>query len=242
MSKRIIAIGFGAVLSTGLLFPVCAVEMPNTRRAEKLNPFTHQAQAPEGTDLKSIRLEKARPVMVPTTITYGTNVRYCEEASYRDPGGSAYCPSARSTSRAAAYELTYSFAVPASLSEESGQRHATFRVYFRPEELAPEIRAALSSHEQDRADIAAYFVVNASQESVERLVVDGAHSSFCEGSFIEGNWTQSDSRCLQNVAYRTIASPSSYLTLTVEATTQAREPKQILTAASTTRSAELRSR
>ena len=78
-----------------------------------LNPFTHVVRIPASADLSSIRFEQAKMVKVPTSVRSVENARYCEEASFRDPGGSLYCPYAAFEGATPAYEITYSYDGPA---------------------------------------------------------------------------------------------------------------------------------
>ena len=55
------------------------------------------------------------------------------------------CPYTQNMSPAPAYKVTYSFTGPPLASDEYGNRYFTFRVYFRPEELAPTVRRAISA-------------------------------------------------------------------------------------------------
>jgi hypothetical protein len=147
-----------------------------------LQPFTHFTWIPADSDKGTIRFERAKMVQVPTRITYTMN--YCQELAFRDPGGSMYCPYAQTESPAPAYEVTYSYIGRPLASDEYGGRNITFYVYFRPDELAPDVRQALTAKKRDRADLAEYFTVNAFREPVRRIVIDQAQSRFCDGNFV----------------------------------------------------------
>lgn len=120
-------------------------------------PFTHLAQIPADANKGTIRFERVKVVKVPTRITYTMDPSYCEELAFRDPGGSMYCPSVQTGSPAVAYEVTYSYIGQSLASDEYGGRNFTFQVYFRPDELAPEVRQALAEKKWNRADLADTF-------------------------------------------------------------------------------------
>jgi hypothetical protein len=185
-------------------------------QVKELQPFTHVAQIPADSDKGTIRFEGAKIVQVPTRITYTMDPRYCEEVAFRDPGGSMYCPSLQTGSPATAYEVTYSYIGQPMPSDEYGGRYFTFRVYFRPDELAPEVRQALAEKKWNRADFAGYFQVNTFREPVQRTVIDEAKSHFCSGSFADGAWTHSETNCQDEIHMKAIASPSDYITVRVD--------------------------
>ena len=61
-------------------------------KVEALDPFTHLADIPEGFDPSSIKFEGVKAVKVATESKSTTDVRFCEDATNRDSGGSMYCP------------------------------------------------------------------------------------------------------------------------------------------------------
>jgi hypothetical protein len=183
---------------------------------EDLQPFTHLALIPAGSEKGTIRLERAKMVQVATRITYAMNSAYCEELAFRDPGGSMYCPSIHTGSPATAYELTYSYIGQPLVSDEYADRKFTFAVYFRPDELASQVRQAFTEKKQGRADLAGYFTVTALNEPVRRIVIDEAKSRFCNGNFVDGLWTRSNATCKDEIYTTAIDGPSDYITVKVD--------------------------
>jgi hypothetical protein len=126
-----------------------------------------------------------------------------------------YCPSVQTSSPAVAYEVTFSYVGQPLASDEYGVRNFTFQVYFRPDELAPEVRHALAEKKWNRAEFAGYFQVNTFREPVRRIVIDEAKSHFCHGSFADGAWTHSEANCQDEIHMKAIASKSDYITVRV---------------------------
>ena len=182
---------------------------------EETNPFTHVANIPAGADLSSIKFQGVRKVKVATRRQVTTDVGYCRDQQFRDPGGSMYCPSTQSQSPTDGYQVTYSYDGPALASDEYGNRHFDFSVYFRPDELSSEVRSALTRHTMSKADIAAYFDLNSYRTTARQVAIDQAASSFCSGNFSDGNWVHTDSNCQDQVHYTTVTTPSDYITVQV---------------------------
>jgi hypothetical protein len=186
------------------------------RGEEPRESFTHIAQIPSDSDTGSIRFQKAKMIQIPTTITYTTNPQYCQDLAFRDPGGSSYCSFGRLGTFVAAYELTFSVVGPPLISDEYGNRNFTFEVYFRPEELAPDVRQAISDGKRGRSDIAGSFKMSTSRKPVSQVAIDEANSRFCAGNLLDGSWTISDPKCKDQVRYRHFAAPSDYLTVRID--------------------------
>jgi hypothetical protein len=182
---------------------------------ETLQPFTHVARIPAGFDTGSIRFQTAKMVRIPATLVYTTNPEYCKDLAFRDPGGSMYCPSARTGDTATAYELTFSVTGTPLASDEYGNRNFTFHVYFAPDELAPDVRQAISNGKRSRSDAVGSFKVSTSRELVRQNVVDEAASHFCAGNFMDGAWINSDANCRDQVYYKAIDAPSDYITVRI---------------------------
>jgi hypothetical protein len=180
-----------------------------------LQPFSHFAQIPADADVNSIRFENVKTVEVPARITATSDTKYCEELAFREPGGSMYCPYTE-TATTMAYAVTYSYIGEPMGSDETGNRHFAFQVYYRPDELSPEMRKALSAGKLSRADKAAYFAVNTDRESVRQTVIDEEQSQFCRGNYVDGAWVQNDADCQDAVTYKAAAVPSDYVTVRVE--------------------------
>jgi len=182
-----------------------------------LRPFTHSAYIPMGADLSSIKMESIRAVKVASRLRTVISQRYCEQRLI-EPGGSMYCPQTTEESPVQAYKVSYSFKGQPMASDEYGTHNFTFSVYFRPDELDPGLLRALSSGSISRTDAAEFFQVTTSRDSVRQTVIDEANSHLCDGNYVDGNWTHTDPKCAETVAYKVIASPSTYITVTVEPT------------------------
>jgi hypothetical protein len=184
--------------------------------SENLHPFTHFASIPATSDTATVKIERVKATKVFTTAKSTTDAGYCKNLQFRDPGGSMYCPPRREESPMPAYEVTYSFKDQSMASDENGNRNFTFEVYFHPEELPPSLRKDISTGKVKRSDLAAYFKVTISRLPVRAVVVDDSNSSFCEGTFRNGNWVQNDPKCQDKVSFKTVITPSHYLTVQVE--------------------------
>jgi len=183
---------------------------------EDLYPFTHLASIPAGSDPASIKLEKVKAAKVFTQRKSAMDAGYCYDLQFRDPGGSLYCRYVQEESPTLAYEITYSFTGQPLASDEYGNRNSTFRVYFRPEELSQALRRDLSASKVKRAELATYFNVTTSRLLARVTVIDGANSSFCDGNYIDGNWTRKDPKCQDKVSVKTVTTASDYIRVRVE--------------------------
>ena len=186
-------------------------------QVEDLRPFTHVAYIPADSDVSTIRFEKGKTVEVPVKIRYTTDTSYCAElVLFRDPGGSMECPSRKTESPTAAYEVTYSFRGEELASDEFGLRRFLFQVYFRPDELVSVVRTALSDRKVSRAEKASYFTVRTYREQLQQAVIDDVQSNFCDTTLRDGVWTRTDPNCQERINYKTIATPSDYITVRVD--------------------------
>lgn len=88
--------------------PVEAIATVPQAQTEDQHPFTHLAYIPADAELGTIRLEGVSRVHVPSWIMHTADANYCAEAAFRDPGGSAFCPSTGGVVSAVAYQVTYS--------------------------------------------------------------------------------------------------------------------------------------
>jgi hypothetical protein len=186
------------------------------RGEETLQPFTHIALIPADSDTGSIRFQEARVVQIPTTVSFTTDQEYCKDLAFRDPGGSMYCSSAWTGTPATAYELTFSFVGQPLASDEYRNPNFAFSVYFRPDELAPDVRQAISQGKRSRSDVAGSFNMSTSREPVRNIVVDEAQSHFCAGNILDGSWITSDANCKDQVHYKALAVPSDYITVRID--------------------------
>jgi hypothetical protein len=183
-----------------------------------LAPFTHVTYIPVGADLSSIRFEGIHAVKVATKERSVRNLHYCEERLATEPGGSMYCPLITLDSAVPAYRVTYTFTAPLMASDEYGNTSFTFSVYLRPDEISLSLRQALSSRKVSRADASEYFRISASRDSARQVIVDEANSTFCEGDYIDGNWSPRNPKCQDHIVYKNVASASPYLTVKVDVT------------------------
>jgi len=212
-----------ALLSGGLLFPpLHAADSKSTAGtgAAQPNPFTHFSYIPAGADPGTIRFEKAKLVKVPSRVKYTMDADYCKEQAFRDPGGSIACPSTQTEASVAAYEATYSYTGQPLASDEYAGRNFTFSVYFRLDELAPDVQKALAGKKLTRSDAAGYFAVSTYREPVRRVAIDPRQSHFCAGNFVDGAWVHTDPGCRDNIGYTAVTAPSDYVTVKVEPVAQ----------------------
>ena len=179
-------------------------------------PFTHLAQIAADSDKGTIKFQSAKIVDVPTRVTYTMNQRYCEELSFRDPGGSLYCPYTQTSESVTAYELTYSYIGQPLPSDGYADRKFTFQVYFRPDELPPQVRRDFTAKKPNRTDFAEYFKVSTVQEPARRIVIDETRSHLCDGNFLDGAWTHTDANCNYEIYTKVVATPSDYITVRVD--------------------------
>jgi hypothetical protein len=184
---------------------------------EDLGAFTHVAYVPVGSDLSSITFRGLKAVKVATTKRKSVaDTRYCKQAASRDPGGSIDCPRIQEEAPSPAYQVTYSFDGQPIASDEYGSKYFTFSVYFRPEELSPAVREALSQEKGRRANLAALFNLTTSRDLQQRVVVDDENSTFGEGTYVDGIWSHTNPRCEDNVRSMTITVPVDYIAVRVD--------------------------
>jgi hypothetical protein len=206
----------GHAEAAGALTPKSSNSKSIIVRVEELHPLTHFAYIPQGSDLSSIKFQGVKKVEVATQIKSTTDMHYCEDQVFRDPGGSMFCPRTRLESPSGAYQVTYSYRGQPLASDEYGNTYFTFSVYFRWDELSPAVRDTLAKHEISRADAAAYFDLTAYRSPVREVVIDETASTFCAGNFVDGSWTHTDSKCEDDIHYTTIIAPSVYVTVKVD--------------------------
>jgi hypothetical protein len=127
-----------------------------------------------------------------------------------------YCPRITNQSPAPAYEVRYSYRGQPMASDEYGNTHFTFSVYFRPEELDPELTRRAASGRINRAAAAEFFQLTTSRKFAPQIVIDEASSTFCEGNYVDGNWARANPKCEDHVLYKVVARPSSYVAVKVE--------------------------
>jgi hypothetical protein len=194
-----------------------------------LHPFTHAASIPASTDPAKIKIEKVKATRVFTKEKSSVDLDYCRDVPFRDPGGSMYCPYTEDDSAVPAYEVIYSFKGEPLASDEYGNRYFTFQVYFRPDELPPALRRALSIGKMKRAELATYFNVSTSRPPVQAKVIDEANSSLCDGHYVKSNWIQNDPNCEDKVSFKTVTRPSDYITVQVDPVSPRRQQASLST-------------
>lgn len=180
-----------------------------------LQPFTHIAYIPVGADLSSIKIEGLKAVKVATKRRFVTNTHYCEEI-FAEPGGSMYCSRTTDGSPVPAYQVTYSFRGQPMASDEYGNNDFAFSVYFRPDELSPGLRRVLSTRSISRTAAEEFFQLTTSRDSIHQIVIDQATSTRCGGNYVDGNWTQTNLKCVDQVAFKTVAGAAAHITVKVD--------------------------
>ena len=218
VTRQLIATCF-AIIAWG---SVAVAAIPKTRHEGDasivldLQPFTHIAYIPASADLSSLRIESIKATKVATRVRVTTDRRYCQEHSAVEPGGSMYCPRTSDESFVHAYQVTYSFRGQPVASDEYGNPNFTFSVYFRPDEMSPALRSAISSGKTKGTFAAEFFRVTTSRDSIRHVVVD---STICDGNYVDGNWTRTNPKCEDTMAYQSVARPSMYVTVRVNPAT-----------------------
>ena len=177
-----------------------------------LQPFTHIAYIPVDSDLSSIKVEGIKMVKAATKVRSVTKPRDCDHPG-GEPGASPNCTRTTYQSRVPAVKVTYSYRAP---SDESGSAWSTFDVYFREDEIGPRVRRALSTAKISRSAAAELFEISTVRGSTQQLVLDETNSILCEGYYVDGSWVHTNPRCEDSVTYRTVASPSPYITVKVD--------------------------
>jgi hypothetical protein len=184
--------------------------------ATRQAPMAHTVNIPADTRLSSIRFESVKLAGIYNTDTAATDGR-CEQALRGEPGGSMFCAPAEPAVKESVYKVTYSYEAEPMASDESNNKHYSFNVYFRPEELTAEDRKLAALGKSARAEIAAIFEWTTTRENQTRVVVDKANSNFCEGTYADGSFVKANPKCEEHVNYKTVAIPSDYITVKVSA-------------------------
>ena len=179
-----------------------------------LQPFTHVAEIPVGSQTSSIRIEGIKLVKIATKRRTLTNDVYCNQP-WAEPGGSMFCPRITDESPVPAYRVTYSYRGQPMASDEYGNPNFTFSVYFRPDDISPRLRELVASGKVRRAELAELFDIATSRERVQEIVIDQANSTLCDGNYIDGNWVRTNPKCEDRIVYRRVAMPSSYIRVEV---------------------------
>jgi hypothetical protein len=121
-----------------------------------------------------------------------------------------------SISTTPAYRITYSFKGRPMASDEYADTHFTFSVYVRPDDLSAAVRRAVDERHLSRNEAASLFRVTSAPGMVQRVAIDEANSTFCEGSYVDGSWMPRDRSCEDKPAYRTVTSASGYVAVKID--------------------------
>jgi hypothetical protein len=180
-----------------------AIAKRNVQTSE-INPFTNVATIPAIVDPKTVRFEKLKMVELASKTKTTTDDQACKDRQFRD--GDVTCQTVTVLERVKAVEARYSYNGPVLSAGETIPGRDQFSVYFRPEELA--LAGPVDKLKREQAE--SLFEMHTSRPMVEEKVIDKAHSKFCEGNYIDGNWTKKDAKCEDQVVYinQTVPSPN----------------------------------
>ena len=171
------------------------------------------ARIPAGSNLASIKFQGVKAVTLANTgaVTDGR----CAIAERGEPGGSMFCAPLAARTHEQVYQVTYSYEGLPLASDEYGNTHSTFSVYFRPEELTGAERRLVSVGKRGRTETASMFEWTTSREVEARVVVDNASPKMCTRTYVDGTWAQKDPECQDNAIFKTISVPSDYVVVRV---------------------------
>jgi len=221
-TKIVLFAGAAVVVAIGLVFAIRTnsptstkdvqgtIAAARTAQLDEHNPFTNVAYIPATVDPSTIRFEKLRMVELASKTKTTTDPQICKEQQFRE-SDSRYCQSVTVLERVKAVEARYSYNGPVVLAGESVPGRDQFSVYFRPEELG----AVGSVEKLNREQAGSLFEVSTTRPTVEEKVIDREHSRFCEGNYIDGNWTRTDPKCQDQVQYMNQTGPSPNLLVQV---------------------------
>ena len=151
-----------------------------------------------------------------------TNPHYCDQ-TWSEPAVPMSCPWITDESRVPAYRVTYSFRGQPMPSDDFGNTYFTFSVYFRPDEIDPGLRQALSARTISRTDASKYFKFTTSRDFIQQLVINEVKSTFCDENRNDGNWTHTRPKCESSVIYKQVSSAAPNITVKVEPTSRLEE-------------------
>ena len=98
-------------------------------------------------------------------------------------------------------------------SDEYGNRHFTFSVYFHPDEISSDLFRVLSLRKVNRAAAAEFFQLTTHRDSIQQVAIDGANSTMCDGNYVDGNWVHTSPYCEDGIVYTRVEIPSPYITV-----------------------------
>lgn len=206
------ALAMLAGLMIALVVPASATSNDDLVEIADLQLFTHSATIPAGGDVSSIKIESVKAVMVATKRRSVTKSRDCDQPA-SEPGGSMDCRHITDESYVPAYRVTYSYRGEPMASDEYGNRYFTFSVYFHPDEISADLRRVLSLSKVNRAAAAEFFQLTTQREFIQRVAIDGANSTICDGNYVDGNWVHTGPNCEDGIAYTRVEIPSPYITV-----------------------------
>jgi hypothetical protein len=181
------------------------IGVPANTQLDQHDPFTNVAYIPATVDPSTIRFEKLRVVELASKTKTTTNPEICKERQFRE-SDSAYCQTVTVVERVKGLEAKYSYNGPVISSGETVLGRDEFSVYFRPEDVG----AVGPVEKLNREQAESLFEVSTSRPAIEQKVIDKEHSQFCDGSYVDGNWTHTDPKCQDHVQYinKTVPSPN----------------------------------
>lgn len=182
---------------------------------QQVQPFTHSAYIPVNSDPASIRFERVKAVEIHTSAASAKDSSYCDQLAFREPGGSMFCSGGKDGPLVKAYEVMYSYLGQPLASDEHGDGRFTFKVYFRPDEVAAPLREGMAFKKPNRTETAAFFTVKTEREAERHVQVDEARSQICPGHYSDGAWVKNDGTCKDELVYKTGVVPSGFVTVTV---------------------------
>jgi len=112
--------------------------------------------------------------------------------------------------------VTYRYKAPSTATEESGDAYYTFSVYFRADQIRPDLFQTLSAGKARRSAAAELFEISTSRPSIQQEVIDEANSTFCDGYYSDSGWVHSNPTCEDRLTYRQVASLSPYISVKVD--------------------------
>ena len=216
--NRVLAVVIVAIMAVcAKAAPAASAWTPNESgyvvQVSDLKPFTHVAYIPTDADLSSVEIEGIKMVKVATKLLSITNAQDCDRGT---EGPSPNCSRTKYESYVPALRVTYSYRGPSPAWDDYGNTYFTFNVYFRTDEIGPELYRALSERKISRSAAAELFEISTSRGSVHEDVVDEAKSTLCDGYYADGNWVHTNSSCQDSVTYRKVARLSPYITVKVD--------------------------
>ncbi len=215
VAVAVVAFGLGYFAKTSTTASPSTSEVQGTigkpaTETTEINPFTNVATIPATVDPSTIRFEKLKTVSLASKTKTTTDTENCKERQFRE--SDVTCQSVQVLEKVNAVEARYSYAGPVvSSSGEAIPGRDEFSVYFHPEDLS----AAGPVNKLNREQGASLFEMTTSRPTVDEKVIDKAHSQFCDGNYVDGNWTRKDPNCQDHVVYMNQSVASPYLMVQV---------------------------